>query len=50
MLHIGLSEYINCVLVNEDVRNAMLLDAADYKEATYLDPIIQKKLKYILRV
>ena len=47
MLHIGLSEYINCVLVNEDVRNAMLLEAADYKEATHLDPIIQKKLKYI---
>ena len=45
---IGLSEYINCVLVNEDVRNAMLIQAADYKENTHLDPITQNKLQAIL--
>ena len=44
---IGLSEYINCVLVEKGVRNAMLLQASDYKENTHLDPIIQKKLKAI---
>ena len=44
---IGLSEYINCVLVNEDVRNAMLIQAADYKEATHLDTITQNKLQAI---
>ena len=50
MIHeIGLSEYMNCVLVTNDVRNAMLLQAADYKEITHEDPIIKNKLKAILK-
>ena len=35
---IGLEEYINCVLVNTDVRPAFLIQPADYKEATSNDP------------
>lgn len=50
MIHeIGLSEYINCVLVINDVRNAMLLQAADYKEITHEDPITKNKLNAILK-
>ena len=50
MIHeIGLSEYMNCVLVTNDVRNAMLLQAADYKEITHEDPIIKNKLTAILK-
>jgi len=50
MIHeIGLSEYINCVLVMNDVRNAMLLQAADYKEITHEDPITKNKLAAILK-
>jgi hypothetical protein len=47
LTNIGLSEYMNCVLVDKDVRNAMLLQAADYKEASHLDRTTQRKLKYI---
>jgi hypothetical protein len=43
---IGLSEYINCVLVQENVRSAMMLQSIDYGEHT-LGPITQSKLKSI---
>ena len=29
---------LNCILVNENVRPAMLVQPADYKEATHNDP------------
>jgi len=35
---------LNCILVNEDVRPAMLVQPANYKEATHNDP----KTKYII--
>ena len=38
MSEIGLEEYINCVLVNTDVRPAFLIQPADYREATSNDP------------
>ena len=44
---IGLSEYINCVLVNENVRNAMMIQAIDYREISHLDPITRGKLLHI---
>ena len=47
MIHeIGLSEYMNCVLVQENVRNAMMIQSIDYGENT-LGPITQRKLKAI---
>jgi len=47
MIHeIGLSEYMNCVLVQENVRNAMMIQSIDYGENT-LGPITQSKLKAI---
>ena len=42
---IGLEEYMNCVLVQADVRNAMLIQPADYSEAISTDPKTAAKLK-----
>lgn len=44
VLTIGLSELLNCILVNKDVRPAMLIQPADYEEATYKDPKTAAKL------
>lgn len=41
---LGLSELINCILVDGDVRNAMLIQPADYKESDFSDPITKSKL------
>ena len=47
MIHeIGLSEYINCVLVQENVRNAMMIQSANYGEYM-IGHITQRKLKAI---
>lgn len=42
---VGLDEYMNCVLVQKDVRNAMLIQPADYSEAISSDPKTASKLK-----
>lgn len=42
---IGLDEYMNCVLVKQDVRHAMLIQPADYGEAISSDPKTARKLK-----
>jgi len=42
---IGLDEYMNCVLVQQDVRHAMLIQPADYSEAISSDPKTASKLK-----
>jgi len=44
---IGLSELINCILVDGDIRNAMYIQSADYKEKNFSDPITQGKLSEI---
>ena len=44
---IGLSEFINCILVDGGVRNAMLIQSADYKERDHSDPITKSKLEAI---
>ena len=44
---IGVSEYINCILVDSGVRNAMLIQSADYKERDHTDPITKSKLEAI---
>ena len=41
---IGLEEFMNCTLVQEGVRNAMLIQPADYSEATSIDKITKGKL------
>ena len=41
---IGLDEYMNCVLVQHDVRPAFLIQPADYREATSEDPKTKKKI------
>lgn len=42
---IGLDVYMNCVLVREGLRNAMLIQPADYNEAVSTDRITASKLK-----
>lgn len=42
---IGLDIYMNCVLVRAGIRNAMLIQPADYNEAVNTDPITTSKLK-----
>lgn len=42
---IGLDVYMNCVLVKAGLRNAMLIQPADYREAVSTDPITAAKLK-----
>ena len=42
---IGLDVYMNCVLVQNSLRNAMLIQPADYKEAVSTDPVTAGKLK-----
>jgi len=42
---IGLDVYMNCVLVKAGLRNAMLIQPSDYKEATSNDPKTAAKLK-----
>lgn len=42
---IGLDIYMNCVLVNAGLRNAMLIQPADYREVVSNDPITASKLK-----
>jgi hypothetical protein len=44
---IGLSEFLNCILVENDVRGAMLIQSADYREKNYSDPITKSKLAAI---
>ena len=44
---IGVSEYINCILVESGIRNAMLIQSADYKERDHTDPITRSKLAAI---
>jgi hypothetical protein len=44
VLTIGLNELLNCILVSKDVRPAMLIQPADYEEATYEDPKTAAKL------
>jgi hypothetical protein len=46
---IGLDVYMNCVLVRAGLRNAMLIQPADYKETRNTDPITAAKLKAIKR-
>lgn len=48
-INIGLDELLNCILVQNDVRPAMLIQPADYAEATYKDPKTAAKLKAIKR-
>jgi hypothetical protein len=42
---IGLDVYMNCVLVKAGLRNAMLIQPADYNEVVSTDPITADKLK-----
>jgi hypothetical protein len=42
---IGLDVYMNCILVKTGLRNAMLIQPADYKEALSTDPITAAKLR-----
>jgi len=49
VLGIGLEELINCTLVQEGVRNAMLIQPADYNEATSSDKTTKAKLMAIRR-
>lgn len=42
---IGLDVYMNCVLVKAGLRNAMLIQPADYNEALSTEPITAAKLK-----
>ena len=42
---IGLDVYMNCVLVRAGLRNAMLIQPADYREVVSTDPITASKLK-----
>lgn len=44
VINIGLDELLNCILVQNDVRPAMLIQPADYDEATYKDPKTAAKL------
>lgn len=44
---IGLDVYMNCVLVREGLRNAMLIQPADYNEAMSSDPKTAARLKAI---
>jgi hypothetical protein len=47
VLSVGLEELINCTLVQEGVRNAMLIQPADYNEATSSGKITKAKLDAI---
>lgn len=47
---IGLDEYMNCVLVQHDVRPAFLIQPADYREATSKDPKTKKKILAIQEI
>jgi len=42
--HVPIDVILNCILVNENIRPAMLIQPADYKEATHHDA----KTKYII--
>jgi hypothetical protein len=42
---IGLNIYMNCVLVRDGLRNAMLIQPADYNEAISTDPKTASKLR-----
>lgn len=44
---IGLDEYMNCLLVQNNVRPAFLIQPADYDEATNKDPITASKVAAI---
>jgi hypothetical protein len=44
-LTIGLDVYMNCLLVRAGLRNAMLIQPADYKEVISTEPITTAKLK-----
>jgi len=45
---IGLGEYMNALLVRHGLRNAMLLQPADYNEGSSTDPITKQKLQGLL--
>jgi hypothetical protein len=47
---IGLDVYMNCVLVNAGLRNAMLIQPADYKEVTSAEPITASKIKVLMKI
>ena len=40
----GIGEFLNCILVDKDVRSAMLIQPQDYGEATGKDPKTNKIL------
>jgi len=40
----GIGEFLNCILVDKDVRSAMLIQPQDYGEATEKDPKTNKIL------
>jgi len=48
--NIGLDVYMNCVLVKAGLRNAMLIQPADYKEVVSTDSITAGKLKALQKV
>lgn len=47
---LGLREYMNCVLVQNDVRPGMLLQSIDYDEPTFKGPHTSKKVNMIQRL
>lgn len=47
VLSIGLEEFMNCILVESGVRNAMLIQPADYNEHTSAEPISKAKIAAI---
>jgi hypothetical protein len=47
---IGIREFINVVLVHEDIRPAMLIQPIDYQEKTHDEPRTNAKLKAIERL
>lgn len=47
---LGLREYMNCLLVQNDVRPGMLLQSIDYGEPTFKGPRTVKKVKTIRRL
>jgi len=48
-INIGISEYINAFLVHKDIRNAMLIQPADYDEAISTDSKTAKKLRALAK-
>jgi len=47
VLSIGLDELMNCILVEAGVRNAMLIQPADYNEYTSAEPVTKAKITAI---